>query len=209
MNPTASLSATDRFAMIIDALCRAVAARSFRGALAGALIIVIWARLRRINDRVQALAGRFRAGTLRVRDGSPCVLARRPGLRSPCLVTPYSGLPRQFGWLLQLVPVVAAGCASQLRHLLADPEMAALLTASPQVMRILRPLCRMLGLEAGLLVVAPAVASGDAVAGDLVIAASVAVPAFSPVFSPLSAVVPSLDGAGWDCDPEGPVLFPA
>jgi hypothetical protein len=37
--------------------------------------------------------------------------------------------------------------ASQLRHLLADPEMTALIQAAPQAGRLLRPLCRNLGVE--------------------------------------------------------------
>jgi len=60
-------------------------------------------------------------------------------------------LPRRFGWLLPLVPCEAANRASQLRHLLGEPEMQALLGASPQARRVLAPLCRMLGIEAALL----------------------------------------------------------
>ena len=36
--------------------------------------------------------------------------------------------------------------ASQLRHLLRDAEFAAFLAAAPQAGRLLRPLCRMLGI---------------------------------------------------------------
>jgi hypothetical protein len=41
----------------------------------------------------------------------------------------------------------AAAAGSQLRHLLADPEMAALIEAAPQMGRLLRPLCRSLGVR--------------------------------------------------------------
>ena len=41
----------------------------------------------------------------------------------------------------------AAGCGSQLQFLLTDPEFAALIAAAPQMGRVLRPLCRMLGVE--------------------------------------------------------------
>ncbi len=47
---------------------------------------------------------------------------------------------------MRLVPQTASG-ASQLQHLLAEPEMAALIAAAPQMGRILRPLCRMLGVR--------------------------------------------------------------
>ncbi len=55
-------------------------------------------------------------------------------------------MPCGFGWLLRVTPE-AASCASQLQHLLADPEMAALLAADPSMGRVLRPLCRMLAVE--------------------------------------------------------------
>ncbi|MDE2582040.1 MAG: hypothetical protein KGL52_10420 [Rhodospirillales bacterium] len=54
-------------------------------------------------------------------------------------------LPRSFGWLLRLGFEVR-GSGSQLAALLNDPEMAALLAANPSLARMLRPLCRMLGL---------------------------------------------------------------
>ena len=41
----------------------------------------------------------------------------------------------------------AAAAASQLRHLLTDPEVLALLRASPALVQLLRPLCRMLGVD--------------------------------------------------------------
>ena len=41
----------------------------------------------------------------------------------------------------------AAGYGSQLAALLAEPELQALLLAAPAAGRILRPLCRMLGVE--------------------------------------------------------------
>jgi len=55
-------------------------------------------------------------------------------------------LPGNVGWLTGLSPAAAAG-ASQLRHLLTDPEVLALLRASPALVQLLRPLCRMLGVD--------------------------------------------------------------
>jgi len=55
-------------------------------------------------------------------------------------------LPSNFGWLPGLSTSVAIG-ASQLRHLLTDPELLALLHTSPALVRMLRPLCWMLGVE--------------------------------------------------------------
>jgi len=55
-------------------------------------------------------------------------------------------LPGNFGWLPGVSCGVAAG-ASQLRHLLTDPDMLALLLASPALVQMLRPLCWMLGVD--------------------------------------------------------------
>ena len=131
----------ERFALIIDGLRRAVAARIAGRRLAGPLIILICTRLGRLAGRFARLAARVAAGTAAPRrPASP----RRPTARP----RPASQrLPRRFAWLLPLVPGEAAAYGSQLQHLLSDPEMAALIAAAPQAGRILRPLCRMLGVR--------------------------------------------------------------
>ena len=53
-------------------------------------------------------------------------------------------LPGRAGWLTGLSANIA-GRASQLRYLLAGPEAQALLRTSPMLVRLLHPLCRMLG----------------------------------------------------------------
>jgi len=55
-------------------------------------------------------------------------------------------LPGNFGWLPGVSCGVAAG-ASQLRHVLTDPDMLALLLASPALVQMLRPPCWMLGVD--------------------------------------------------------------
>ena len=129
----------ERFAAIIDLLCRTVAARIAGGGLAGPLIMLIWRRLRHMGTRFAAIAARHGAGTLH----PP---RHRPRAPRPPRARPREPLPRGNAWLLRLVPD-AVGGASQLQHLLADAEMAALIAAAPQTGRILRPLCRMLGLR--------------------------------------------------------------
>jgi hypothetical protein len=122
----------DQFDRLIEGLCRAVAARAGRG-LAGPLVILVWSRLRRMALRFASLAERLRRLP-------PRPAACRPGHSGP----PPPKLPRGSAWLVRLVPEAAAS-ASQLQHLLADPELASLLAAAPPLGRILRPLCRMLG----------------------------------------------------------------
>jgi hypothetical protein len=138
----AAVTLPARLAPIIDGLGRAVAARldrPGRPGLQGVLILLIWTRLRGILANVTALAGRIAAGRHRriaVRR------APRPAPRRP----PRRTLPHGRAWLVRLVPAAAAG-AGQLQHLLADPDMAALLRAAPQMRRLLRPLGHMLGVR--------------------------------------------------------------
>jgi hypothetical protein len=58
-------------------------------------------------------------------------------------------------WLVQWTQA-AVGYRSFLETLVADPEMATLLAAAPGAGRILRPFCRALGVDAGLLLALPA-----------------------------------------------------
>lgn len=207
MTNPASPFATDRFALVIDGLCRAVAARIFARVMTGALIALIWSRLRRIDGLVQALATRFRAGTLRARVGSPrAAMVRGPATR-PCL-----SVPNEFGWLLKLVPYEAAGFASQLRIVLAEPEMVALLAASPQVGRILRPLCRMLGVAASVLTQASS-AWGNVACGDtagVTGAPDTVEPGFAvAVVSALATGYVSVYQMRREGDPDAAIDFPA
>ncbi len=147
-----------------------VVLRSVRGALGGwcargvlghALGLILYARLAGVCLRMERLAVRFAAGRLwrvaaRVRVGS-AISGGRAGARI---------WPGRFGWLVRLAGWEAAGFGSQLRAVLQTPEMVALLEASPQAGRILRPVCRMLALETSLL--RPRAAAGTAAAVDAV-----------------------------------------
>ncbi len=139
---------TDRFSLSIDGLWRAVAAMIAGGRTQAAMFMLIVTRIRRIETRVLALVAAIRAGRVR---GGWVVEARAMRLRALAPPPASLKLPRRFAWLCVLVPYHAAGYASQLRHLLADPEMVALLAATPRLGKILRPLCQMLGIEAELL----------------------------------------------------------
>ncbi|WP_287835021.1 hypothetical protein, partial [Acidiphilium sp.] len=55
-------------------------------------------------------------------------------------------LPRRRGWILAPLPE-AAGIAGRLRALLEDPATIALIGTDPRFGRLLRPLCRTLGLR--------------------------------------------------------------
>ncbi len=148
----------ERFAFIIEALCQAAAERSARRWIAVAIANLIWMRLRRTGARFAKLAARVRAGALPAAtrasasgasDQSAESRADRQAKRRKSddpADRSAKRLPRGFAWLLRLVPE-AAVYGSQLNHLLSDPEMVALLEAAPQMGRLLRPLCQMLGIR--------------------------------------------------------------
>ena len=130
----------DRLAGIIDLLCRSAAAQIAGRRLAGPLIILICSRVRRIAGRLAGIAARLQAGKLR----RPAATRRQPARpKRPYRKRP---LPQGRAWLMRLVPEAPAA-ASQLRHLLAEPEMAAFIAAAPQAGRPLRSLCWMLGVR--------------------------------------------------------------
>ncbi len=120
------------------------------GWLSAALGLLLYARLGQICRNMEGLAARFAAGRLRRRE----VPAVRRAVEAGARVRRRSGerlWPGDFGWLVKAAAWHAAGFGCQLRAVLETPEMVALLKASPQAVRILTPLCRMLAIETQLL----------------------------------------------------------
>ena len=146
--PSVQLSA------VIRAVQGLVGGWHLRGLLSQALMVLLHRRLSEICAKMERTAARFAAGRLWRRGprlaagddaaGRPIqTLASRAGA---ALIW-----PRRFGWLVRLGSWQAAGYGSQLRFVLEQPEMVALLAASPQAQRTLLPLCRMLAIETSLL----------------------------------------------------------
>ena len=156
-NPLANPRA-GRFARIVAALRQAGAACgcqrfAARQKLPGKPAILRWSRLRRLAARFVVPAAR----AAEPRAGAASTAARRT--RRPPKTAPQDATPKTprrdrtrppplrltggFGSLLRLLPE-AAESASELRALLADPDMQALLAMDPRLVRELRPLCRML-----------------------------------------------------------------
>ncbi len=149
------LSLTGRFSQVIDALHALVAAQYRGPVLSVAMIVLICGHLRRIERRVLALMADIRAGTLRVGHGR----GGRSGPRETATAAPTGPkLPQGYAWLVRAVPNKAAALGGWLRVLLEDPEMVALLAATPRLGRMLHPLCRMLAVETSLVTPAPAIA---------------------------------------------------
>ena len=122
-----------RFGMIVAAVAALVAARLLRHPRYAALIIPLWHRITRAGRRFERLTVRLAAGKLRK--------PHRSGRGGPRA----TALPTGRGWLVAAIGYEAAGCASQLTALLAEPGVVELLALVPAAGRILRPLCRMLG----------------------------------------------------------------
>jgi hypothetical protein len=149
-SPALNLSA------VIHALRALVGAWGGRGLFGAAVGWLLHRRLGEIVRRMEGLAARFQAGRLRVGGvrGSVTPVVRVRGERI---------WPRAFGWLVIAARHEAAVFGIQLRMILAQPEMVALLAATPQAARVLRPLCRMLAVETSLLRPAGEVAAAAAV----------------------------------------------
>jgi hypothetical protein len=138
----------ERFAIILAGLRQVVAAQSISKRMADELIRLLWDRLGRLGQRFAKVVAQLEAGTLR----PPAPPRERPAGARPERPSPALRLPNGFAWLVRIAGWEAAGRGSQLQYLLRDPEMAALIAAAPQLVRLLRPLCRMLGIDtAGLL----------------------------------------------------------
>jgi hypothetical protein len=158
------LSSSERFAMSLEGLYRAVAARIAGGGMMAWMIVAVCQRIRRVEWAFLALLARYEAGRLVVRkrkldgDGAVCG-AQRLGAGdagdardSRDSRSGVPALPRRFGWLLPLVPGEAVNFASQVRRTLEDPALRDLLATSPQARRILAPLLCMLGIKRSVLI---------------------------------------------------------
>jgi hypothetical protein len=136
-----------RLGRIMYSLREIIGTHAGRHPASVAVITLLWSYLHRVEKRFAALARRVEAGGAAgapARTSAASLAPRLPQFGPPCPRRP--GLPTKFCWLILLVPYHAACIAGQVRHLLMDPEMAALFAAAPQAGRIFRPLCRMLGI---------------------------------------------------------------
>ncbi len=152
---------------VIRALRDRVAAWGGRGVLATVLVLLVWRRLGEIGRRMERMQARFRAGVVlrrgvAVRGDQLCAV--EAGAVDPIAACgmPDAGRrvrrgsgrrvwPGRFGWLVRACGYEAAGLSEQLRFVLAQPEMVALLKAAPQAVAVLRPLCRALAIETDVL----------------------------------------------------------
>jgi hypothetical protein len=128
---------------MVEALCSVVVLGLHTG-LPGPLIVHLWERLTRLANRFNAIAAR----PIKPRETANPIPAPPKPPAETCHDPRFKTrrLPTANGWLLKLLPE-ADTFVSQLQAMLADPEIAALLKAKPSLIRLLRPICRMLGVQ--------------------------------------------------------------
>ena len=180
-SPTNSLNSQDcapelarRLGVILLGLAGLVAWRFLKNPRMVGIIMPLWRRLTHI-------AGRFERIVMRPAK----VRAARAG-RGPGGKTLTAPLPNGRGWLVRELGWEAAGYGSHLAHLLAGPEMQALIAAVPGVARVLRPVCRMLGYE---------LTQVTMMVPPEVLVARVVVPPSTAVSPPVRAVLSPADAA--------------
>ena len=131
-----------RLNALLERLCRVLTERGPAHFISAPVILLIWNRLMRLARRFTVIAERTHAGAR---------LAPRPP-RGPCASTrpprprPADVLPDHFRWLVNMFPEAEA-FATDLCWLLNRVEMQELLFNAPEIGRVLRPHCRMLGVE--------------------------------------------------------------
>jgi hypothetical protein len=135
------------FGIIVNGLCAAMQKQSETDPYIIPICIRLWTSLLHMTKRYERLVARFLEGSLapyRPRPYRPRTKWPEPVRKPGEEPKPKTTLPRAFGWILKYVPG-AAVYRDQLRDILADPVMIEFLTAAPQAGRLLRPLCRTLG----------------------------------------------------------------
>ena len=125
------------FSFLLTQLQAAVAVVSARERHLTVLLVAVWGRIGRMGVRLERLIALWRAGMLPTPRTSRAG-EKRDRVRAPDIV------PRAPAWLVTAVRE-AAPMGIYLEHLLTQEECVAFLAAVPQARRILRPLCRMLG----------------------------------------------------------------
>ena len=125
------------FTALFTGLQAAIAVVAARERHLTVLLVVVWGRIGRIRTRLERLIALWRAGMLPKPRKSRAGGTRLGGRGK-------SALPAVPAWLLVAVRE-AAPFGARLEHLLSEAECVAFLAAVPQAGRILRPLCRMLG----------------------------------------------------------------
>ena len=123
------------FTPLLTRLQAAIAVVAARERALTVLLVAVWGRIGRIGARLERLIALWRAGKLPKPRGA---------VAGAACGTSRAALPTTPAWLLVAVRE-AAPFGARLEAMLSEAECAAFLAAVPQARRLLRPLCRMLG----------------------------------------------------------------
>jgi hypothetical protein len=126
------------FTSLLTALQAAIAVVAARERNLTVLLVAVWGRIGRISTRLERLIALWRAGNL------PKARVYRGRIAGAAVRPPVRVFPAMPAWLLVAVRE-AAPFGARLESMLSEAECAAFLEAAPQARRLLRPLCRMLG----------------------------------------------------------------
>ena len=126
------------FTSLLTRLQAAIAVVAAREHALTVLLVAVWGRIGRICTRLERLIALWRAGKL------PKPRTWRGRVAGGAVNRPESAFPCTPAWLLVAVRD-AAPIGARLGELLSEAEYADFLAAVPQARRLLRPLCRMLG----------------------------------------------------------------
>ena len=127
-----------RFAWIVAGLGALIAARFVKMPHLSGFTLLLWNRLNRAVRRFhRALTSPGRVRAPRARADRADMARERP-----------VALPSGRGWIVRELGWEAAAYYGYLEALLAEIETQAALAAAPRAGRILRPICRMLGVSA-------------------------------------------------------------
>ena len=106
------------------------------------MLLLIWNRLTRLGRQFTRLAERVVAGT-HINPPPP----RKPNTATrPSRAKPDETLPGHFRWLVNMIPETER-ITGDVFWLLNRSELHALIFEAPEVCKLLRPLCKMLGVE--------------------------------------------------------------
>jgi hypothetical protein len=136
----------ETFALFLSILRDYISPVAARDWSRSAFLVFVIGRLRRTEKRFHRLYDRWKSGTLPKPRTTP--RAPRPAAPRPTHIKanglPIFPVPGKNHWLIEQLPE-ARPSHSLLRHFVTIPEFAEFLAAAPQAGRLLRPLCRMLG----------------------------------------------------------------
>ena len=112
------------------------------------LILLIWRRMARVELRFKRLMALLAAGKVPAepKARAPRAAAEdKPAVEKPKRVV----MPSGHLWLVRMFPGDAAAFAERMQILVSDPRTQQVLAAVPKAIKILQPVCRILGVALG------------------------------------------------------------